>query len=89
MRTILERERPWIEVFHPEDYALSQTWVRHAKPSPMSLPIEKYLDVDPAVRYRLRAEWNRPIRWPALALLLVAAAVAGPGMRRAWRSRRP
>lgn len=89
MRTILERERPWIEVFHPEDYALSQTWVRHAKPSPMSLPIEKYLDVDPAVRYRLRAAWNRPIRWPALALLLIAAAVAAPGMRRAWRSRRP
>ena len=88
MRAILERDCPWIEIFHPEDYALSQPWVAHAKPSALTLPTQKYLDVDPTARARLRAAWNRPIRWPAYALLAIAAAFIGPGLRRAWREGR-
>jgi ABC-type transport system substrate-binding protein len=88
MRGILERERPWIEIFYPEDYSLSQAWVRHAKPSAMTLPIEKYLDVDPAERARRRAEWNEPIRWPAYLLVGAAMAFVAPALRRAWREER-
>jgi ABC-type transport system substrate-binding protein len=88
MRAILERDCPWIEVFHPEDYTLSQPWLHHAKPSALTLPTEKYLDVDPAERARLRAAWNQPIRWPAYALLAVVAAFAAPAVRRAWREGR-
>jgi ABC-type transport system substrate-binding protein len=89
MRGILERERPWIEIFYPEDYALSHAWVEHAKPAALTLPIEKYLDVDPAERARRRAAWNEPIRWPAYVLLLVAVAFVAPALRRAWREERP
>jgi oligopeptide transport system substrate-binding protein len=88
MRAILERERPWIEVFHPEDYELSHGWVQHAKPSALTLPTQKYLDLDPALRARARTQWNRPIRWPAYLLAALAGAGAAPALRRAWRERR-
>jgi ABC-type transport system substrate-binding protein len=88
MRSILERERPWIEIFHPEDYTLSHGWVQHAKPSALTLPTEKYLDVDPAGRAQLRRAWNRPVRWPAYLLLAGAAAFIAPAIRRRWRDER-
>lgn len=88
MRAILEKERPWIEVFHPEDYTLSHGWVEHDKPSALSLPAFKYLDLDAGERAAKRAAWNRPIRWPAYALLAAAALFLGPAVHRAWRQGR-
>ena len=88
MRAILERERPWIEIYHREDYTLSHGWLHHVKPSALTLPIEKYLDVDPDTRARLRAAWNEPIRWPAYALVAAAAVFLAPAARRAWRDGR-
>lgn len=88
LRDILERECPWITIFHREEYLLSQPWLRHATPSALTLPFEKYLDVDPAQRARLRADWNRPVRWPAYALLAAVAAFVAPAARRLWREAR-
>jgi ABC-type transport system substrate-binding protein len=88
MRSLLERERPWIEVYHREDYQLSQPWLRHAKAAALSVPTEKYLDVEPASRVELRAAWNEPVRWPAYALLAALTAFVAPGLRRAWREGR-
>ena len=88
MRAILERECPWIPVFHREQYTLNQPWLRHAKPSALTLPTEKYLDLDPAMRASLRTAWNAPVRWPAYALVGLAAAFVAPAARRAWRESR-
>jgi ABC-type transport system substrate-binding protein len=79
MRDILERERPWIELFHPERYGLYHGWQRNVKPFGMSFPMVKYRDLDPQERARLRAEWNQPVLWPlyALAVLLVLAVAPG------------
>jgi ABC-type transport system substrate-binding protein len=81
MRRLLEHERPWIELFHPEDYVLYHAWVQNVKPLGLPVPTLKYRDVDPELRSRLREEWNQPVRWPAyalagLALVLVVPAVA-------------
>jgi ABC-type transport system substrate-binding protein len=88
MRAILERECPWIPVFHREQYTLSQPWLQHAKPSALTLPTEKYLDLDPGARAELRAAWNQPLHWPAYALAAAAAAFIAPAPRRAWRESR-
>ncbi len=79
MVEIVERERPWIELFYPEDYALFHGWLANLKPPGMSLSILKYLDVDAARREALRRAWNRPLLWPlwALAGLTVAALLPG------------
>src|SRR5262249_48424113 len=60
MRAILERERPWIEFFHPEDYVLYHAWLSNVKKPGMSLQTFKYRDVDPVLREQKRREWNKP-----------------------------
>ena len=68
LRAIVERERPWIELFYPESYALVHGWVHNAKPLGMSFSTLKYRDVDVAQRTAQRIAWNRAGRWPAWAL---------------------
>ena len=85
MRGILERERPWVELFHPESYALIHGWVHNAKPLGMSFSTLKYRDVDVALRARRRREWNRPVTWPAWALLGIAVVVCAPAVRTVWK----
>ena len=36
----------------------------------ISYPAYKYRDVDPALRDRLQAQWNVPVRWPLYVLAL-------------------
>ena len=80
MKGILERERPWIELFHRENYTLFQGWVKNIKPTGLSLPVSRYVDVDPELRRRERAEWNRPVLWPAFAALALLTALVVPGI---------
>lgn len=87
LRAIVERERPWIELFHPEDYALYHGWLANVKPMGLSVPTAKYRDVDAPARARLRAERNQPVRWPAAVLLAGLAAVLVPGIRTYLRER--
>jgi oligopeptide transport system substrate-binding protein len=76
MRSLVERERPWIELFHPEEYVLGHGWLEGVKPFGLSVSTTKYLSVDPVARQKLRAVWNRPIIWPfGVGLLLLGALV--------------
>jgi ABC-type transport system substrate-binding protein len=80
MLAILEEERPWIELLHREDFALYHVWLENVKPFGMSYPTTKYLDIDPALRARLRAEWNQPILWPLWVGLVIGVIVVVPGI---------
>jgi ABC-type transport system substrate-binding protein len=87
MVRILERERPWIELFHAEDYGLRHAWLLNSKPMGLSVPIAKYEDVDPALRARMQAAWNAPVRWPLYLVVLAIAAAAVPAVRTYYRER--
>jgi len=87
MLAILERERPWIELYFREDYRLRHGWISNAKPMGMSIPTYQYLDIDPKLRAERRAAWNEPIVWPAWGLLAIAVAVVVPGIRTYVRER--
>jgi ABC-type transport system substrate-binding protein len=80
IRTILERERPWIELFHREDYSLYHGWVRNVKPMGISAPTYQYRDIDSQERARRRLEWNEPIVWPAYVVSIVLVLVIIPGI---------
>jgi ABC-type transport system substrate-binding protein len=84
---LLEVERPWIELFHPEDYALVHDWLGGVKPMGLPVPVWKYYAVDPAARADARAAWNQPVRWPAWALAAVAVAALAPAVV-TWRRER-
>lgn len=87
MRGILERERPWIELFHPEDYALTHGWLHYVVPAGLSIPTTKYYDVDPVMRTELRQAWNEPVLWPALALLGLVVLLVVPGVITFYKER--
>jgi len=79
MLALLEHERPWIELFYPEDYVLYHGWMGNVNPPGLSIPIGKYLDIEPVRRAERRAAWNAPILWPGVVLGLVAVLVLIPG----------
>jgi oligopeptide transport system substrate-binding protein len=87
MTAILERERPWIELFHREDYALYHGWVRNEKPMGLSIPTYQYRDIDPILRAAKRRAWNEPILWPAYVLAVAALMIVIPGIRTYYRER--
>jgi oligopeptide transport system substrate-binding protein len=87
MLAILERERPWIELYHLEDFTLSHAWLVNSKPMGISYPAYKYKDVRPEMRAKLRAEWNAPVRWPLYLVLILVVAVTVPAVRTYYRER--
>lgn len=87
MKRILEVERPWIELFHRESYALYHEWMKNVKPAGISFPAAKYIDIDPALRSERRAAWNAPIRWPAYVLGVLAVVLVVPGVVTFFRER--
>jgi ABC-type transport system substrate-binding protein len=84
---ILERERPWIELYHLEDFVLSHAWLVNSKPMGISYPAYKYKDVRPQVRARLQAEWNAPVRWPLYVVLFAIVCLTVPAVRTYYRER--
>ncbi len=87
MRGILEDQRPWIELYHPENYALYHQWLFNVKTPGLSLITTKYRDLDPKLRAEKRREWNQPRMWPAYLLIALIAAVVIPGVRTFLRER--
>ena len=80
MREILEGERPWIELFHRENYALFHSWMKNVKTAGLSFPVGKYHDIDAAERATLRNEGNQPIVWPAYVLAGIGVVLIVPGI---------
>jgi ABC-type transport system substrate-binding protein len=87
MVAILERERPWIELYHREDYVLRHAWLVNSKPMGISVPTKKYLDVKPELRTQMQARWNAPVRWPLYLVVALALAAAVPAVRTYYRER--
>ncbi len=87
MLAILERERPWIELYHLEDFVLSHAWLVNSKPMGISYPAYKYKDVRPELRARLQAQWNAPVRWPLYLVLFAVVALIVPAVRTYYRER--
>jgi ABC-type transport system substrate-binding protein len=87
MQGLLERDRPWIELFYPEAYTLFHGWLHNVKPAGLSTPTAKYYDVEPERRAKLREAWNEPVLWPAYALVGLFLIVIAPGVRTFFRER--
>ncbi|MDD3650581.1 ABC transporter substrate-binding protein [Immundisolibacter sp.] len=86
MVDLLRRDAPWVAGFHPQQVVLDHAWNANLKPNDLATNTLKYQRLDPALRARLRDDWNRP-RW---APLVIAAGVALlmllPALR-LWRRR--
>ena len=80
MTEIFRHDAPWIGGFHPKNFALFHNWLGNAKANEMSDNKLKYLRVEPAKREAARREWNKPVLWPALLILILVIASIVPAV---------
>ena len=80
MVEIARHDAPWIWGFHPRDFSLSHSWVMNGKPNNMARNNLKYLRVNPERRAVLRTEWNQPVLWPLLVVVLLLTALVVPAV---------
>ena len=85
MLAILHDDAPWVFSFYPKTYTLSHAWLTNRKPMEVGNNTLKYQRIDPVLRERQRAAWNRPVLWPLLLVILAVAALAVPAWRQARR----
>lgn len=78
MRDISVEDCPWIYATHSESRTLVQPWIRNQNANALASDQIKYVSVDPQMRTRLQAEWNKPNLWPIAAFLAAIGAVCIP-----------
>jgi ABC-type transport system substrate-binding protein len=80
MVEIARRDAPWIWGVHPKDYSLRHSWVANDKPNNMARNGLKYLKLDLGKRAAQRAQWNQPVLWPLVGILLLLIVTAVPAV---------
>jgi len=80
MVEIARRDAPWVWGIHPKKYSLRHSWIGNDKPNTMARNNLKYLKLDGEKRAALRREWNRPVIWPLIGILLFLAIAAVPAV---------
>ena len=78
MVEIARRDAPWLWGYHPKSYGLSHAWMQNGKPNNMARNNLKYLRVDVEKREAMRREWNPPVIWPAVLVLVVLVLSSVP-----------
>ncbi len=86
MVEIARRDSPWAWGFHPKQFSLQHRWLYNVKPNLMANNTLKYLRLDPSLRVAKRVQWNQPVLWPLLVVLLGSVAAMIPAVA-AYRRR--
>ena len=80
MLAILEHDAPWVWGFYEKAYALQHGWLYNRKPGKIIRNTLKYQRIDVAAREQARAEWNGPVLWPLIFVVLVGGLVLAPAL---------
>jgi oligopeptide transport system substrate-binding protein len=78
MMDIARHDAPWVWGYFPKQFSLHHAWYKNVKTNLMANNALKYRRIDPAMRARLQAQWNRPVRWPLYVLGLLLLLVVLP-----------
>jgi ABC-type transport system substrate-binding protein len=88
MVEIVRRDGPWLWGMHSVGFSLYHSWYFNVKPNLMARNTLKYKRIDPALRERLRTQWNRPVLWPVFGLALLLFISVFPAVRAYHRRQR-
>lgn len=84
MIRILRHDSPWLWGLFSKSFSLHHAWYFNAKPNAMSANTLMYKRIDPQLRHDLQKQWNRPIWWPLVLILLTLVLSLIPAWR-GWR----
>jgi len=88
MNRLLQRDAPWVFVYHPVTFGLSHQWLKNSKPSALGRGNFKYLRIDARQRAESRQAWNQPIVWPLWVCLGLLILGTIPAAITIWRRER-
>lgn len=80
MVSLIQRDAPWLWGMHPKNFSLFHGWFHNVKQNVMANNNLKYRRIDTALRNQQRAEWNKPIVWPVVLLVLVSLLAIIPAI---------
>jgi peptide/nickel transport system substrate-binding protein len=80
MIEIARTDVPWLWGFHPKDYALHHAWYGNLKPNKIAYNTLKYQRIDPQLREKMRADWNRPVVWPIVVIFATLTLALVPAV---------
>jgi ABC-type transport system substrate-binding protein len=86
MIRIAQEDAVWSFGYFPTSAAALHQWVHNGKPTQIIRNHIQYLRVDPQLRVQKIAEWNRPVWWPVVLIVLGLVAGVVPAFR-AYRRR--
>ena len=86
MVAITQQDAPWAFGYNPYAGSVHHQWVGNVKPGPLVNDRLMYMKVDPALRAAKIAEWNQPIWWPIVLIVLALIAAVIPAFR-TWKRR--
>lgn len=84
MVEIVHHDAPWLWGYYPKAFSLYHGWYHNVKPNLMANNTLKYKRLEADKREQLREQWNAPITWPILLLVLVFLVTAAPAVI-SWR----
>lgn len=70
MVAITQEDAPWLWGFHPKAFSLRHAWYKNANPNLMANNKTKYINIDVELRKSYQAQWNKPVYWPLMLILL-------------------
>jgi ABC-type oligopeptide transport system substrate-binding subunit len=71
MMEILRYDAPWSWGYFPKSFSLHHGWYGNAIPNLMAENTLKYKRVDSRMRGQMREEWNQPVLWPLIGLVVL------------------
>lgn len=71
MIQIAQQDAPWIWGFNPKSLALYHSWFKNVYPNALANNTTKYKRIDMEERYQKQLQWNNPVIWPLILVLLV------------------
>ena len=81
MVAITQQDAPWAFGYWAWTGQAYQSWVHNGKPSIVIRDPVRFYRIDPARRATLQSDWNHPVWWPLLVLVVGGVAIV-------WMTRR-
>jgi ABC-type transport system substrate-binding protein len=81
MQEIIRHDAPWVYGFHPKSFSLFHNWYHNLKPNLMANNRLKYQRIEPRLREGLRQQWNQPVLWPVIGIIVLLVLLILPAIR--------